>query len=307
MGCINLTMAIIDGETKVAQYEHWHGSPDEQGAIVIEFIQDIMKSPKSIKEAKTAIRNCRFASEEELVAYENGELEDSEDNAYLDDADIGAEILYKIWENGGCKLADSSNTAANSLFCEWVYLVNFDTNKVEFYKGHNLHPLDERDRFYYLTDRALKFCEGDRKIYYPVKLFAEYTFSALAKAEITDIVDALLANNTSYYITLAKTFVDADGKNNENKEENKDVENGLVISLYEMGYDAADSQPEHSFCYHGEKLCKWMGLVEELMESYDTTSVVLYNWEAWDDEGSSPALFIKKTLLESGADVLIES
>ena len=79
MGCINLTMAIIDGEMKVAQYEHWHGSPDEQGAVVIKFIQDIMESPKSIKEVKAAIRNCCFASEEELIAYENGELEDSEE------------------------------------------------------------------------------------------------------------------------------------------------------------------------------------------------------------------------------------
>ena len=307
MGCINLTMAIIDGEMKVAQYEHWHGSPDEQGAVVIEFIKDIMESPKSIKEAKAAIRNCSFASEEELTAYENGELEDSEENAYLDDSDIGAEILYKIWENGGCKLTDYSNTAANSLFCEWVYVVNFDTNKVEFYKGHNLHPLGERDRFYYLTDRALELCEGDRKIYYPVKQFAEYSFATLAKADISEIIDALLANNVSYYVALTKTFVDADGKVIEKKEANEDSDVGLVIALYEMGYDATDSQPEHSFCYHGEKLRSWMGLVKELMATGDTTNIVLYNWDAWDDEGTSPALFIKKTLSESGADVLIES
>lgn len=304
MGCISLTMAVIDGETKVAQYEHWHGSPDEQGAVVIEFIKDIMESPKSIKEAKAAIRNCRFASEEELAAYENGVLEESEENAYLDDTAVGAKILYKIWKNGGCKLTDYSGTAADSQLCEWVYVVNFDKNKVEFYKGHNLHPLDERDRFYYLTDRALELCDGERKIYYPVKQFAEYSFGVLAKTETSEIVDALLDNNASYYIALTKAFVDADGKTIEKKEAHEDLDIGLVIALYEMGHDSTDSQPEHSFFYHGEKLRDWLGLVKSLMASGDTTNIVLNNWDAWDDEDTRPALSIEKNLIESGADIL---
>ena len=91
------------------------------------------------------------------------------------------------------KLQNSLNFAADSLFCEWVYVIDLDKNTFEIYEGFNHEPLTQDDRFYFLMNEANKI-NNERKnshkteSYYPVKFVAEYDLDALPNE--TDFINA---------------------------------------------------------------------------------------------------------------------
>lgn len=60
----------------------------------------------------------------------------------------------------------------NSLYCEWAYILNFDTNKLEVWKGFQKKP-QERNRY------------GQENIgdYYPCVLIAEFDLKELPKPD----------------------------------------------------------------------------------------------------------------------------
>lgn len=53
----------------------------------------------------------------------------------------------------------------DSLFCEYAYLINLDTNMLEYYQGFNKNP-NEKGRY-------AKYTVDDEKKYYGVKLIQE--------------------------------------------------------------------------------------------------------------------------------------
>jgi hypothetical protein len=74
------------------------------------------------------------------------------------------------------KLKDDSEFAAESLMCEWAYVVDLDNTTFEVYKGFNKTKLTEQDRFY--MDGIV-----DEQGYYPVKLLAKYELEYLPSIE----------------------------------------------------------------------------------------------------------------------------
>lgn len=93
--------------------------------------------------------------------------------------DTGGDILELIMFKNKTKLQNSLNFAADSLLCEWAYVIDLDKNTYEVYEGFNKEPLDESERFYFLTPIAEKEYRENPKEYYPVKFVTKYSLGSL--------------------------------------------------------------------------------------------------------------------------------
>lgn len=181
MGTRNLTAVFIDGKYKVAQYGQFDGYPEGQGAKCLTFLRDKMDEDKF----KEQVRKLYFASEEELdTLWEKnggdialGTMPNDRYERYTQDYPqlnrcTAARVLEMIQDGKVHFLRDSITFAADGLFCEWAYVIDFDKRMFEVYLGSNKNPLTENDRFYFLKDY-----ESDA--YHGVKLLAAWSLDDL--------------------------------------------------------------------------------------------------------------------------------
>jgi hypothetical protein len=190
MGTRNLTMVISNGETKVAQYGQWDGYPGGQGSTALEFLRKM-----DANKFREKVGNLRWITKEEATALD--ETDWTKTHPFLS-RDTGANILNTIYYDSmeirdpdanvfsgkkidfPCKvefLQDESNFAADSLFCEWAYVIDLDKNTFEVYEGFNKSPLDENDRFYHLEKTR------EDSEYYPIRLSKSYDLNNLPDVE----------------------------------------------------------------------------------------------------------------------------
>lgn len=199
MGTRHLTMVISNKQTKVAQYGQWDGYPSGQGLNILKFLHGA-----DLKEFQKKLEPIRFITDkdrEEVDAFlksigcENGWMDIEQSKKYQEkyffiSRDCGSDILRLIMGESVSKydyekkedveikqevrfLADNSEFAADSLFCEWAYVIDLDKGTFEVYKGFNQKPLGKTQRFYYL--RKQKHEKG----YYPVRLAKKYKLNEL--------------------------------------------------------------------------------------------------------------------------------
>lgn len=172
MGTRNLTIVKRNGEYKVAQYGQWDGYPSGQGVTVLEFAHKL-NTINTRMEFIRKVDSVQVASAEYLSdidrRVEDGEIKDWRKSYPELSRDTCAEILDMIMEKPpGLKLKDDINFAADSLFCEWAYVIDLDENAFEAYVGFNESPLNSSDRFYFLMDkRPMDY----QKAFYPIKLY----------------------------------------------------------------------------------------------------------------------------------------
>lgn len=182
MGTRNLTAVFLDGQYKIAQYGQWDGYPGGQGRTCLDFVRDILTNNRKVRFIEK-LRACRFLNDEEIdelnARIDRGELKDWT-RVYPElSRDTAAEILQMVYDSkDGLKLRNSIDFAADSVFCEWAYVIDLDKNTFEVYKGFNEFPLEPGDRFYGLETEASKH-ESSGTTYYPVRIIAEYLFSEL--------------------------------------------------------------------------------------------------------------------------------
>ena len=207
MGTRNLTMVISNKQTKVAQYGQWDGYPERQGFTILKFLRKV-----NLNKFKAKVDNLRFMTEEDMrIANEyiqnlpkDGSSWSANDNCYGKYAwlsrDTGGQILTAIMGNpvsyfqpyGEHKkfkykvdfVKDDSNFAADSLFCEWAYVIDLDKGTFEVYKGFNKTPLGKDHRFRYMQDLNLHMDrEKDGTLrhngYYPVRLLKKFKLNDL--------------------------------------------------------------------------------------------------------------------------------
>ena len=95
----------------------------------------------------------------------------------------GSDLIKLILEANETLLVNKDlEFAADSLFCEWCYVVDLDKKTFEVYKGFNKDPLREDERFYFMNEHI-------RNEYQPVRFFASVNFDDLKNRKVVDILE----------------------------------------------------------------------------------------------------------------------
>ena len=184
MGTRSLTVVIYRETVKIAQYGQWDGYPGISGCTLLNFLKSklsverlekILPKTRFQNEIKTKQRNRLFkASDNKPVST----LKDVTRNISLHDYAIGVNILNELLRHEEFReivLFNSYKFASDSFWCEWAYVIDFDNNVFEVYKGDNHSPLSNSERFFSLQNTASD-C-------YPVKLVLSYNLSELPSDE----------------------------------------------------------------------------------------------------------------------------
>lgn len=198
MGTRNLTVVIHKGEVRMAQYGQWDGYPNGVG-------NDIAKVLKktSIKTLRKAIEKCTFLTADEILRRweEMGatgdwitiDVSDKFAKKYplLSRDNAGGEALRLILKNKNkFELKNMIDFAADSLFCEWAYVIDLDKERVEIYQGFNQQPLSKKDRFFSIQEKSHKEHRKDDQ-YYPIRLLKSYKYKDFTSDNISKLVRKL--------------------------------------------------------------------------------------------------------------------
>lgn len=188
MGTRNLQIVVQDGQVKVANYTQFDGYPGGQGLTALAFLRDSMK----IEVFKQKVEQCSWMDQASYkAAWVTCGADPDSDMVGMDVADkfkanylwlsreCGADIYNLIQAStNGLKVQNGVDFAADSLMCEWAYVVDLDKNTFEVYKGFNQTPLTPKDRFYFLSEKAHVERRGNNQ-YYPVKIVKSYSLLEL--------------------------------------------------------------------------------------------------------------------------------
>ena len=157
MGTRGILMVKSNGEYKVAQYSQFDNYPSGQGFETIIFIN---QPDFDIGLFKEKVDNLTQWTSEEIGDY----------------ADIGSGIFNLIYNDKVKKVISSINFVKNSLFCEWGWCINLDTNCLDCFKGLQTESLEGNQPFHYLQSNMV-----ENPIYYPIKLICSIPFDKLSE------------------------------------------------------------------------------------------------------------------------------
>lgn len=206
MGTRNLTMVIDKvGDTKIAQYGQWDGYPEGQGKTILNFCRE----KGNLDKLQKMLPLCKFFNRcNDIDAW----LEDYDSKCprYTNEPDnrtkemitwfenfctrdLGGDILNSVAyanldelpqeHNGKIYLRDESEFGQESLFCEYAYCVNFNTNKLMVFEGFNKDKSLEHEFFVADQEEVDKHIKEFGYGYYGCKLIKEYDLNDLPTAE----------------------------------------------------------------------------------------------------------------------------
>lgn len=185
MGTRNLACVVQNGEYKLARYCQWDGYPSGQGTGILEFLRNEFNRPqfekglakvKEITDAQLkqmwvdcgADPKCDWVTMDVSEKFKVAHPELSRDPSH--------DIILKGIQDGKVEWSNPDlNFAADSLFCEWCYVIDLDKGTFEIYKGFNQSPLDPSERFASLPKKDYK----NDNSYYPVRLVKKYSLRRL--------------------------------------------------------------------------------------------------------------------------------
>lgn len=166
MGTRNLICVFSDDEFKVAQYCQWDGYPEGQGRTIARFLLD----KNRVASLRDAIVHTKLLTDDEFEIWHKENIEPmtgGERYISMDvskrindtfpqmDRSLGGNILQFLVDNATPEnvipLMNSTSFASDSLFCEWAYIVDLDSEALEVYKGFSNRSPCELNKFGHLT------------------------------------------------------------------------------------------------------------------------------------------------------------
>lgn len=138
----NLILVYYEGAYRIAQYGQWDGYPSGQGVKILAFIAD----PTRLTALKKALDNnlAYFPTKEQFERLEGKPLEEVPSLS----RDTAAGILDLVANAAEpVPLVDETEFMADTLFCEWAYVVDLDEEVFEVYSSWENLQAQESDRF----------------------------------------------------------------------------------------------------------------------------------------------------------------
>lgn len=169
----NLTIVQMGGKYKVAQYGQGDGDPEYDGVIVLEFAQKL-RVPSFRAEFERKLNHVSWITDEEYKARGI----DDDDSSYPEFYRYTeSRILDLIMEKeDGLKLYNQIEFATDTVFCEWVWVIDLDANTFEAYTGYHSETLTDEDRFFFLL-------KNDKDAVSAVKLVTKWELNNLPSEE----------------------------------------------------------------------------------------------------------------------------
>jgi len=180
---------VVGGEYKVAQYGQWDGYPSGQGSTILGFLSGKLNRDEFLANLEKVFE----PTEDQIAEWwlevghdiktGNGFVDCRISDAYGEkhpslSRDTAGEILDLIQSSQDpVPVKLRTGFAGDSLFCEVAYVIDFDKNTFEVFKGFNKKPLGADDRF--------SFLQGEEKSngYTPVKLLHSFDLLQLPTEE----------------------------------------------------------------------------------------------------------------------------
>lgn len=163
-------------------YNHYDSYPDYLGEIMVRFCQNTsIKEMNEIFDRIVLVDNSKRPTKtqiDECIKYYDGSVsEQSVDDWYcLLRETQGNPNVYK---HGLKYMIDDHSFIENSLFCEYAYIINLDTNCLEFWVGFQTKP--------YTNNRYGTETHDNLGKYYPCKMVSYYPLDTEQTAQ--EIVD----------------------------------------------------------------------------------------------------------------------
>lgn len=170
-----LTIVINEDKPVIAQYGHFDGDPITNGLKIL----NLLRKDKE-QYIRTQLHRCTFIEENEYRSFfkmhflDEEALSETHPKFWWYD---GADLLEMLLErNGTAECRMSYDFAYDSIQCEWAYVIDYDKQTFEVYKGWSKTPISGSERFYN---------EGKSENgFYPVRLVAKYSLETLPSPEV---------------------------------------------------------------------------------------------------------------------------
>ena len=180
-------MVVQNGEYKIAKYGQWDGYLGSLGLGILTFLRDKFDRTKFIK-GLSKVRKVTDAELQQFWVDAGAEPGANWVNMTVSQKfaeahpeltrDMAGYTLLEAIQNGKVTYSNPDlNFAADSLFCEWAYVLDLDQGTFEVYEGFNQSPLGIKDRFAGIAMAPLK--PGQQREYYQVRLLKSYSLRRL--------------------------------------------------------------------------------------------------------------------------------
>jgi hypothetical protein len=174
---------VLNGR-EIATYNHYDSYPEGLGVEVLGFVSETSdKELRQIAEGIELVDESFKPTKEQVEACKEwtdlGVSNQSVEDWYC--LLRKAQGNFLALKNGLRFMIDSSTFLLDSLFCEWAYLINLDTGKLEVYEGFNKNPLAAGRYAQFTVDRELR--------YYGVALLDEVPFEEARKLTADQFVE----------------------------------------------------------------------------------------------------------------------